>query len=72
MYVYIYLFVKLQHMGSSSLIRDQTLDPALGAWSLSHWTVREIPHCGFNLCFSTDMILSIFLYASLISIYLLW
>ena len=28
---------------SSSLTRDQTRPPALGAWSLSHWTTREVP-----------------------------
>ena len=60
-YIYAYLFFKLQHVGSSSLIRDQTLAPPLGAQGLRHWTVREVPHCGFNLYFSTDMILSIFL-----------
>ena len=29
-------------MGSSSLTRDQTLAPALGARSISHWTTREV------------------------------
>ena len=28
-------------MGSSSLTRDQTRSPALGAWSLSHWATRK-------------------------------
>ena len=37
-------------MGSSSLTRDQILAPALGAWSLSHWTTREVPMLSkFNL-----------------------
>ena len=31
-----------QHMGSSSLTRDQTEPPALEAWSPSHWTTREV------------------------------
>ena len=34
--------------GSSSLIRDQTWAPALGAQSLSHWTTREIPSLWFD------------------------
>ena len=28
---------------SSSLTRDQTQAPALGAWTLSHQTIREVP-----------------------------
>ena len=32
----------LWHMGSSSVTRDQTGAPALGAWSLSHWTTRKV------------------------------
>ena len=32
------------HVGSSSLTRDQTQAPALGAWSLSQWTTREAKH----------------------------
>ena len=31
------------HVGSSYLSRDQTQAPALGAWSLSHQTTREVP-----------------------------
>ena len=31
------------HVGSRPLIRDQTQAPVLGAWSLSHWTTREVP-----------------------------
>ena len=31
------------HMGSSSLTRDWTRPPALGAWSLSHQNSREVP-----------------------------
>ena len=34
---------RLQHVGSSSLIRDRTGPPTLGAWSLSHWTTRGVP-----------------------------
>ena len=30
-------------MGSSSLTRNGTWPPALGAWNLSHWTTREVP-----------------------------
>ena len=33
----------LAYVGSRSLSRDQTQAPALGAWSLSHWTIREVP-----------------------------
>ena len=32
----------LCHAGSISLTRDQTLAPALGAWSLGHWAAREV------------------------------
>ena len=32
-------------MGSSSLTRDWTQAPALGAWSLSHWTNQGSPCC---------------------------
>ena len=31
------------HVGSKSLARDRTLYPAWGAWSLGHWTTREVP-----------------------------
>ena len=30
-------------MGSSFLTRDGTQAPASGAWSLSHWTTRQVP-----------------------------
>ena len=33
----------LQRVGSSSLARMEPRPPALGAWSLSHWTTRNIP-----------------------------
>ena len=33
----------LQCVGSSSPIKDQTWGPALGAWSLTHWTTRWVP-----------------------------
>ena len=32
----------LQHVGSSSLIREQ-IRPALGVWGPSHWATREAP-----------------------------
>ena len=32
----------LQHVGSSSLTKDEPGAPALEAWSLSHWTSREV------------------------------
>ena len=35
------------HAGSSSLTRDQTQAPALGVWSLTHWTTREVPELHF-------------------------
>ena len=28
----------------SSLTRDQTVAPAMGAWSLNHWITREVPN----------------------------
>ena len=28
---------------SSSMTKDRTGPPALGAWSLSHWTAGEVP-----------------------------
>ena len=31
--------------GPSALTRDPTWPPALGAWSLSHWTTREVHAC---------------------------
>ena len=33
----------LWHVGSSSLIRNESWAPALGAWSLIRWTTREVP-----------------------------
>ena len=45
--IYIYLFgctgSTLRHVGPSSLTRDWTRPRGLGAWSLSHWTSREVP-----------------------------
>ena len=35
--------LSLQHVGSSSLTRDQPGPPALGAWSLGPWTTTEVP-----------------------------
>ena len=35
----------LRHVGSTSMTRDQTRPSALGAWSLSHWTTREVSIC---------------------------
>ena len=44
--IYLYLFgcagSQLKHVGSSSMTRDQTGSPAIGAWSLSHWTIWEV------------------------------
>ena len=37
----------LQHVGSSSLTKDQIWAPALGAQSLSHWTTTEVPWPAF-------------------------
>ena len=34
---------QLQQVGSSSLTRDQSWAPALGARSHGHWTTREVP-----------------------------
>ena len=46
-----YLFVcpgsSLPYVGSSSLNRDEPRTPALGVWSLSHWTTREVPRPPF-------------------------
>ena len=36
----------LQHVGSSSLTRDEPRPPALEAQSLSHWTTREVSLLG--------------------------
>ena len=35
------------HVGSSSPTRNRTQPPSLGAWSLTHWTTREVPIDGF-------------------------
>ena len=32
--------------------RDQTVPPALGAWSLNHWTARQVPQVIFSMSFS--------------------
>ena len=37
-----FFFPQLHHVGSSSLKRDRTCAPALGAQSLSHWTTWEV------------------------------
>ena len=37
----------LGHVGSSSLTRDQTRAPALGAQSLSHLATKEVPQMFF-------------------------
>ena len=39
------LHFSLRHVGSTSMTRAQTRPSALGAWSLSHWTTRELPIC---------------------------
>ena len=35
--------LSMQHVGSSSLTRNQVRAPALGVWCLSHWPTREVP-----------------------------
>ena len=41
----------LSHQGSPcSLTRDQTWEPLQGAWSLSHWTTREVPESALTWC----------------------
>ena len=40
---------QLWHVGSISQTRDQTRSPALGAWSLSQWTTREVQPCRSDL-----------------------
>ena len=40
--------LSLQRVGSSSLIRDQTQAPALGARSLSYWNTRAVCHSIWN------------------------
>ena len=44
-------------MGSSSLTRDQTQAPALGAWGLSHWSTREVPATSHTLDLLWDAML---------------
>ena len=41
-YLFGYTGSKLWHVGSSSLTKDRTWTPALGAWSLSHWTIQVV------------------------------
>ena len=41
--IFFFFFSQLQHVGSSFLTRDWTQAPALGVWSLSYWTTREVP-----------------------------
>ena len=52
--------LSLQHVGCSSLTRDQTQVPFMGVWHLTHWTTREVP---VSLLFNT---LSGFVIASLL------
>ena len=43
------------HVRYSSPTRDGNRTPALGAWSLSHWTIRDVPirtHC--MQCYTTS------------------
>ena len=51
-YLHIYLFgcctSQLWYVGSSSLTKDRAWVPALGTWSLSHWTTREVPRRAFS------------------------
>ena len=55
LFIFVYLFgytesylwhvgsFKLKHAGSTSLTRDETWAPALGAQSLNCWTTRKVP-----------------------------
>ena len=49
MYLFVWAGSSLQLVGSSSLTRDQTWAPALGAQSVSPWTTREVPQTAFYL-----------------------
>ena len=62
-FLYIYLFrctgfqlqhanSQLQQVRSSSLTGVEPGPPALGAWSLSHWTTREVSYMIFGSYFS--------------------
>ena len=55
-----------RHMGSSSLTRDWTQAPELGAQSLSHWTTREVP------CFSILSLWEFLQARSLLSFFKSW
>ena len=48
-YVFDFSGSLLRQVGSSSLTRDWTLAPVLGARSLSHWTTREVLMYSFFL-----------------------
>ena len=48
--------LQLQHAGSGSLTRRQTWPLALGVWSLSHWTTREVPLWPFLFLFLSEML----------------
>ena len=37
----------MQQMDLSSLTRDQPMPPTMEAWSLGHWTTREVPYVSF-------------------------
>ena len=36
------------HVGSVPLLGIEPKPPTLGAWSLTHWTTREVPPLGFG------------------------
>ena len=60
---------QLQHVGSSSLTRDQTQDPCIGTWSLSLYhpgnpSTALILNNLISLCFSTLFILGPWCFAS--------
>ena len=47
-FIYIYIYLALPHLrfGTEDLLPQPRINPgfpALGAWSLSHWTTREVP-----------------------------
>ena len=50
---------QLQHVGSRFPTRGQTLSPVLGAWSLSHWTTREVTQGTFLKCRTIKLLIKI-------------
>ena len=48
LYSFIFFFWPRGLWDLSSLTRDRTCTPALEAWSLNHWTAREVPMCLYS------------------------